>query len=104
MDDDWNDDDPNRRVDTTWLAANVHPGAILREAIDGNGETVTATARRLGISRAALNRVLAGKGSVTPRLALALEGIGWSRAQYWMDLQTSHDIARLRLGTDEEAA
>ena len=37
---------------------------------------------------------------MTARLALALEGIGWSRARFWMDLQTSHEIAKARQEAD----
>ena len=88
------------RVESTWLDAKIHAGEILRGWIEDNGETVAGTARRLGVSRAGLNRVLSGQGRMTARLALALEGIGWSRARFWMDLQTSHEIARLRLGLD----
>ncbi len=88
------------RVESTWLDAKIHAGEILRDWIEDNGATVVGTARRLGVSRAMLNRVLAGKRPMTVRLALALEGIGWSRARFWMDLQTSHEIAKARQEAD----
>ena len=90
------------RVDKTRLDAAIHAGAMLRDWIDGNGATVVGAAQRLGMSRTALNRVLAGQWPMTTRLALALERIGWPRARFWMDLQTSHDIARLRLCLDAD--
>ena len=89
-------------VDPTRLDAKIHAGEILRGWIEDNGETVAGTARRLGMSRGGLNRVLSGQGRMAARLAL--EGIGWSRARFWMDLQTSHEIARLRLALDADAA
>ena len=86
------------RVESTWLDAKIHAGEILRGWIEDNGATVAGTARRFGVSRAMLNRVLAGQRPMTVRLAL--EGIGWSRARFWMDLQTSHEIAKARQEAD----
>lgn len=78
------------------LADPCHPGEILRDAIDGRGETVAGAARKLGVSRAKLNRILAGKGGVTPATALALEVTGWGAAETWLRMQAAHDLARLR--------
>ena len=98
--DDWNDDDPNRQVDMTRISARVHPGDLLRDCIEGSASTVSGTAQRLGVSRSTLNRVLVRQRSMTPRMALALEGLGWSTARQWMTLQILHDLAKARLGED----
>ena len=100
MEADWADGGPNRRVDWTYAAARVHAGEVLREWIDGHGETVSGTARRLGVSRATLNRVLAGRSPMGPRMAVRLEEMGWSEALFWLTLQMQHDIARVKLGAD----
>lgn len=100
MDDDDLDAKWGPRVDITHIAAQVHPGDLLRDCIDGNASTVSGTARLLGVSRATLSRVLAGQGPMTPRMAVALERMGWSEATFWMALQAQHDIAKVRLGTD----
>ena len=55
----------------------AHPGEIIREALKAERWTVTEAALRLGVSRNTLSRVLNGKASVSPRLALALERFGW---------------------------
>lgn len=83
--------------DSVTLANPSHPGDVLRDWIDGHSESVTGTARRLGVSRATLNRILAGKASLRANTALALEGLGWSSAQFWLRLQNEYDLAQERL-------
>ncbi len=83
-------------VDLATLTTLAHPGDVLRDWIDGHKATVTATARRLGVSRATLNRVLAGRGGIGPGMAVALEEMGWSTARFWLALQAQHDIARVK--------
>ena len=73
-----------------------HPGEVLRDWIEGHSETVSGAARRLNISRAKLNRILAGKGGILPDTAVALESIGWSSAQFWLRMQMIYDLARAR--------
>ena len=70
-----------------------HPGGGLRYDIEAMGWTVAEGARRLGLSRATLSRVLNGKQAITPAIALALEQIGWSDAETWQRLQAAYDLA-----------
>ena len=75
----------------------THPGEILRhECIRAAGMTVTEAAERLGISRAGLNRLLSGRGRITAAVALRLEALGWSRAEFWLRLQNTFDLAQER--------
>ena len=78
------------------LANPCHPGEILRDWIDGHRETVTNAAKRLGFSRAKLNRILAGRASVSADTALRLERLGWSKADFWLRLQNAYDLAQER--------
>ena len=48
------------------------------------------------MTRGTLSRLLNEHGGISPAMALALERIGWSNADYWMRLQASHDLARER--------
>ena len=89
-------DSENERVDLTAVTDLAHPGEILRDWIDGHGITVADTARRLGVSRATLNRVLAGQRRIGAELAVPLEEMGWSDASFWLTLQAQQDIARVR--------
>lgn len=85
------------------LASPSHPGDILREWIDGHGETVTGTARRLGVSRTTLSRVLAGEGRLNAEMAVTLEEMGWSTARLWTALQSGWEVARVRRARREAA-
>ena len=73
-----------------------HPGGGLRYDIEAMGWTVAECARRLGLPRATLSRVLNGKQGITPAIALALERLGWSDADTWMRLQAAYDLAQER--------
>jgi antitoxin HigA-1 len=77
--------DPNR--------APVHPGAILREdvfpAID---ETIAEAARKLGVTRQHLHRILAEKVPVTPDMALRLGKFCGNGPGLWLRLQQSFDL------------
>ena len=73
-----------------------HPGEIIRESVEASGWTVTETAARMGVGRHALSRLLNGRCGVSPPMALALEKIGWSNADYWMRMQAGYDLAQER--------
>ena len=52
-----------------------HPGETLREdVLPALGLTVTEAAAQLGVTRAALSRVLNGRAAISPEMALRLEG------------------------------
>lgn len=78
-----------------------HPGDTLREDIlPALGLTVTAAAAQLGVTRAALSRVLNGRAGVSPQMALRLEG--WlgvkngGRAELWISQQATYDLWQAR--------
>ena len=73
-----------------------HLGELIRESVEAEGWSVTETARRLGMGRVALSRVLNGHAGVSAALALALERIGWSDAEHWMRMQAIYDLAQER--------
>ena len=72
-----------------------HPGEIIRDAIEARGWTVSGAAR-LGVAHNTLSRVLNGRAGVSPRLALALERLGWSDAGHWVRMQGAYDRAQVR--------
>lgn len=74
-----------------------HPGELLREDVIAElGLSVTEAAKRLGMSRVALSRVLNAKAAISPDLALRLEMAGVSTARAWLALQFSYDLALAR--------
>ena len=81
----------------------AHPGEIIRKAIDAEGWTVSETATRLGVARVTLQRVVNARAGVSPRLAIALERLGWSDAGHWVRMQGAYDLARARRELDTAA-
>lgn len=70
-----------------------HPGEILKEdVIAPLGLSVTETAERLSMSRAALSRVLNGKAGISPDLAIRLEQAGVSTARAWLAMQANYEL------------
>ena len=73
-----------------------HLGELIRESMDDVGWNVTETAARLGCERGTLSRLLNGRASVSAKMALALEDIGWGTAVHWMRMQASYHLAQAR--------
>ena len=74
-----------------------HPGGFVRtEIIEPMGVSVTAAARALGITRAALSAFLNERSALSPEMALRIEkafGVGMDTL---MRMQNSYDISRAR--------
>jgi antitoxin HigA-1 len=71
-----------------------HPGEILQDTVlckDG-GITVTAFAKRLGVSRVALSRVVNGKAAVSAELAIRLAAALRGSAESWLRMQITYDL------------
>jgi len=81
-----------------------HLGELIRESMEEVGWTVGETAARLHCERGTLSRVLNGKAGISPEMALKLEAVGWSNADFWMRLQAAYDLAQARLRKESEAA
>ena len=81
-----------------------HPGRGLRRDCAEAGLSITAAARKLGVARVTLSRVLNGQAGISPEMALKLEAVGWSNTDFWMRLQAAYDLALARLRKESEAA
>ena len=57
---------------------------------------MTECARRLGVARNTLSRLLHGRLGISPKMALVLERIGWGNADHWMRMQSACDLAQRR--------
>ncbi len=78
-----------------------HPGETLREdVLPALGLSVTDAAAQLGVTRAALSRVVNGRAAISPEMALRLEG--WlgvengGRADLWIAQQAAYDLWQAR--------
>ncbi len=79
------------------MANPPHPGRSIHEACLRPLElSVTDAARRLGVARHTLSRVLHGHAGISPEMAIRLETAGWSSAEFWLRLQAAWDLARAR--------
>ncbi|MCE8014392.1 HigA family addiction module antitoxin [Billgrantia desiderata] len=68
----------------------AHPGAVLREYI--GDVTVTEAASRLGVTRAALSRILNGGAGISADMALRLEQALGTSAEMWLEMQLKYEL------------
>jgi addiction module HigA family antidote len=93
-----------------------HPGEVLADTVlrENGGLTVTAFAKRLGVSRVALSRVVNARAAVSAELAIRLATALGGSPESWLNMQVAYDlwhaekrrrpkIERLRMSADEAA-
>ena len=81
---------PKNRIPT-------HPGEILlHEFLEPLGITQVAFAKHIGVPVQRVNELIRGKRGVTPDTAWLLAQALDTTAQFWVNLQTNHDLARSR--------
>ena len=78
-----------------------HPGEILREdVLSEMGLSVTEAAQQIGVTRAALSRVLNGHAGISIGMALKIEkwlGVEQGgRAEMWAGMQLDYDMWQAR--------
>ncbi len=67
-----------------------HPGRVLREYL---GEaTVTDAAKHLGVTRAALSRILNGSAGISAEMALRLSEALGTTPELWAGMQSDYDL------------
>ena len=75
------------------MRAPVHPGEILREDVLKNlGLSVSEAARRLGVSRQQLHRILAGTHPITTEMALRIGKFAGNGPGLWLRMQQAFDL------------
>ena len=71
----------------------VHPGELLREEVlPALGLSVSEAARRLGISRQQLHRVLACTHPITTDMALRIGKFAGNGPGLWLRMQQTYDL------------
>jgi addiction module HigA family antidote len=60
----------------------AHPGMLIRDQM--GGRSIAELAKHLGVTRAALSRVINGKAAVSAEMALRLEGAFGIKADLWL--------------------
>lgn len=75
----------------------THPGTILQEEfLAPAGLTQAELARALHIPLNRVNEMVRGKRGITAESALLLAEYFGNSAEFWMNLQTAHDLTRAR--------
>jgi addiction module HigA family antidote len=67
-----------------------HPGLLIEDIM--GDRTITALAKHLGVTRAALSRVINGKAAVSAEMALRLEDAFGVKADLWLGMQAARDL------------
>jgi antitoxin HigA-1 len=75
----------------------AHPGEVLRDGVLADtGMTITEFAKRLGVTRVALSRVLNGKAAVSANMAVRLAAALGGTAESWLHMQANYDLWHAR--------
>lgn len=70
------------------------PGEVLSEEfLKPLGVTQVVLAEHLGVSTQRINELVRGKRGVTPETAWLLAGAFGTTPDFWVNLQTAHDLA-----------
>ena len=71
----------------------VHPGEILlREFLEPKGMSQLELAKAIGVPVQRINTLVNGKRGVTPETAILLSRFFKTSPQFWMNLQSNHDL------------
>ncbi|MGM8851822.1 addiction module antidote protein, HigA family [Salinicola sp. MH3R3-1] len=68
----------------------AHPGAVLREYI--GDLSITEAAKRLGVTRVTLSRILNGGAGISADMALRLEQALGTSAEMWLEMQLKYEL------------
>ena len=78
---------------TTRMHNPPHPGEVLQDTVLAESRiSVSEFARRLGVSRVALSRVVNGRAAVSADMALRLAAALGGSAESWLQMQATYDL------------
>lgn len=74
----------------------VHPGETLRETLDERGMSQTYLAWATGYSQKHINQVVQGHIGISTEMALRLEDVLGTSAEFWLRYQMTFDLHAAR--------
>ncbi len=93
-----------RSLSVPLVPAFVTPGEILdEEFLKPMGLSQSAVANQMGVPRMRISEIVRGKRAITAETAILLAETLGTSARFWMNLQTSHDLAVAAMKRDEAA-
>jgi len=78
----------------------VHPGRIVKSAIEELDLSVTEAAKALNVSRPTLSSLINEKAGISPEMAVRLSKSMGSSPAFWMRLQMAFDLAQVEARAD----
>ncbi|HZY63963.1 MAG TPA: HigA family addiction module antitoxin [Edaphobacter sp.] len=70
-----------------------HPGAVIKDILQGLPMTVSEFAAHIGVSRNSLSRVLNEHAAVTPEMSIKIaQALGQEQTDIWFKMQTKYDF------------
>jgi addiction module HigA family antidote len=82
----------------------VHPGRLLRRELEARRLSANRLALELGVPSGRVTDILNGRRSITADTAVRLGRYFGNGAQFWLDLQSQHDIAQVERERGAEIA
>ena len=73
------------------------PGDMVGRFIVDLGDTISGAARRLGVSRPVLARLIhEDNAAITPEMAVRIAAVFGSTADHWLRMQAGYDASQIR--------
>jgi addiction module HigA family antidote len=70
-----------------------HPGMILKRLyLDALHITNAQLAKHMGVSRKTISKIVNGRGSITPEMALRLSRAFNTSPELWLNMQSAYDL------------
>lgn len=71
----------------------LHPGALLREEVlNAHGLNVAQAADLLGVTRAAISRIVNEHAGISPEMSVRITTVFGGRPQFWLSMQADYDL------------
>ncbi len=82
----------------------VHPGEILADELVARNLSASQLARELDVPANRMSEIVSGRRAVSADTALRLSAYLGTSARFWLNLQTSYDLACARRDRGDEIA
>lgn len=82
----------------------VHPGKTLAEELEALGVSPTELARQIDVPPNRISQIINGKRAITGDTALRLAHWFKTTPEFWLDLQTAHDLRTAQSNSGRDIA
>ena len=72
----------------------AHPGEVLKDYL--GPISIAEAAKRLGVTRAHLSRIVNGRAGVTAGMSLRLSAALGTQPEFWLKMQVQYDLWKAR--------